>query len=326
MSAAEVDHAMEAEETFLMVQGEEVATGEEKKGEVPVDIEADEEIQEDDEGPEIEEEKDWHLPDEYWTTIEKMASQSSRQVKFGSISRRLIDSHGKALRVPKKDSGVVEMLEILMGSICAVSDRCDNLEAQIEALRRGSNSLNAPSVSSSGSAIAPTHSQPAKKSKATFAGATAVPRMFAPWPVGAERCDHCQNSWSQDRWIHNFSCDQDLWGGLMDKVFLDWSPGKAMAGAQCLVNPDYSHTPGRICQSLLSVELIQEEEYQQMDAKFRRHMHQPEVPQDRKPCWLMLGTGKSKYMCFGCVRCQRGTSLYYNDPNFRRSLNHFFWS
>ena len=111
-----------------------------------------------------------------------------------------------------------------------------------------------------------------------------------------------------------------VWEQAMHKMFDDFS----MDGEWFDLKDGYVHTDSNVAQSFVSSDVITQDEADNVASSFRRMLWQPDCPKDARPMLLYRGGKVSKYITFGCVRCQRGTSLYYPSANFMANLRNYF--
>ena len=86
----------------------------------------------------------------------------------------------------------------------------------------------------------------------------------------------------------------------------------------------YAHTETHVTQALVSCEAIDEGSFDGVATSFRRRIWKPDVSNDERPMFVYHGGNKYKYITFGCLRCQRATSLYPSKPNFTKNLKKYF--
>ena len=124
----------------------------------------------------------------------------------------------------------------------------------------------------------------------------------------------------------NFEVDKQVWETIMMKMYLDWSAEKMHNGEKCRLLDSYIHTAANVAYSLVSCDVIREDQYAEVEARLRNRLFQPDGHDDSKTLWLYHGGNKEKYLTFGCVHCQRTTSLYYSANDFEKVVKWFFWA
>ena len=280
---------------------------------------------------EVDDEDIWSMPDEAWKTVKELTADPCNRVKMGSIAMRYIESEGKGKEVPKKslakdgkdaNDDTAAFLQILLVGMCNLADRCTALE---EAAKEGA----AASSSKEGAAASSSKAsdvQPARKTKtvATSLDAYDLPTLEA-WSTDDGRCDQCGHSWSTKDCAANFSVEGQVWETIMKKMFADWSADKMRSGQKCHLLDSYIHTAWNVANSLAVKEIIYEDESTSIEERLRNQLFQPDVRGDQKPLWLYQGGQKdNKYLTFGCIYCQRATTLYYSHESFRQQLSWYF--
>ena len=112
-----------------------------------------------------------------------------------------------------------------------------------------------------------------------------------------------------------------VWEQAMNQIFEDFR----MDGERFALKEGYVHSDSNLAQSLVACGVITAEEADGVASSLRRMVWQPDCPKDTRPMFLYKGEGKTnKYITFGCVRCQRATSLYYPSANFMANLRKHF--
>ena len=112
----------------------------------------------------------------------------------------------------------------------------------------------------------------------------------------------------------------DGWSTVMNKIFADWNSD----AERCLMKEGYAHTETHVTQALVSCEAISMDEEGSVANSFRRRIWKPDVAKDERPMFLYHGGNKYKHITFGCIHCQRATSLYPSKPSFMANLKKYF--
>ena len=266
----------------------------------------------------------WEMPEEAWKTVLDMKlTAPANRVRMGGIAMQFIESEGKSNPVPKKrtrkhgndtNDDIAAWIQILLASICKLSDRCDALE---EALKQSAD------VASS-SKLSDVQATAEKKNWNASSDVYDLPTLQA-WSVHDGKCDRCEQSWSHTDSTSHFAVDDQVWETIMKKMFADWSRDKMYAGQQCRLLHSYIHTASNVATSLAAKEIIREGEITAMEERLRNQLFQPDIRGDRKALWLYYGGEKDrKYLTFGCIHCHRARTLYYSHEKFHRELSWYF--
>ena len=112
----------------------------------------------------------------------------------------------------------------------------------------------------------------------------------------------------------------DVWTTAMNNMFVDFSDDVEWLD----VKEGYAHTESHVAQSLVSSDAIPQDEEDSVATSFRRMLWKLDVANDARPMFLYRGGNRSRYITFGCIHCQRATSLYYPSPSFMVDLKMFF--
>ena len=264
------------------------------------------------------EEDGWELPDDVWTRVREICHHPAakcRRVKMGSIAMQLYEPEEPGPDVPRKVSSKATSIknfqshiEVLFACIAHLNDRCTELEKK-------------EAASSSSTRDIPTSRR--KTAGGSSAGFYDLPVLRA-WATGDGHCQWCNHKWSAQYSTQNFSTDSSTWESIMTKMYLDWTAEKMISGEKCKLKDSYIHAASSAATSLNSCDIVPADAMVAVEAQIRNRLYQPDVFGDTKPLWFYMGGKTDKYLCFGCIHCQRGTTLYYNDPHFRQQLNWYF--
>jgi hypothetical protein len=284
------------------------------------------------------------MPKKVLGQVTEMNAHHSK-VQWGSLAMRYIESEGKGRKVPKKqiqseaDDEQRALWEIVYTSICTINDRVNSLEEELKTLKKGASSSSSSAaegqpipVDEDWKTVAVDWSyQPAKKKKTVQASVEfyKLPK-WNPWSTTAGKCPRCQFAWSnkdtKENGRTNVDMDRSVWETIMHKMYLDWSPEKMINDEECRVLNSYTHTAANITSSLSSFGLVPEHQYDEVDGRLRNRLFQPDCHNDDRCMWLYSGGNKEKYLSFGCIYCQRGTSVNYSATDFQRVIQRFFWT
>ena len=144
---------------------------------------------------------------------------------------------------------------------------------------------------------------------------------FDPWPMNSGECNKCNRAWSTDESRAHFMLVPDVWEQAMSTPCQNFTTD----GRWCDYVEGSVHSPDNVTQSLVASGVVPEANAEDVASTFRRMIWQPDCPRDARHFFLFKGGHKmSKYISFGCVHCQRGTSLYYPTDHFMTNLRMFF--
>ena len=215
-------------------------------------------------------------------------------------------------------------LDDLVSKVINLADRVNTLEDLVSKVTTSAASQ--PNRGSRASAshpkedtLAATSASGTSHNKRKSAPQYKAPR-FAPWPMDSGKCRKCRHDWAPGDSTDHFMVMSPVWTTTMNKMFVDFR----MDGEWFDLKEGYVHTDSNVAQSLVSSDVITQDEAEGVATSFRRMLWQPDVPNDARPMFLYRAGGKSKYITFGCVECQRATSLYYPSPTFMADLKNFF--
>ena len=106
----------------------------------------------------------------------------------------------------------------------------------------------------------------------------------------------------------------------MNRMFVDCSRDAGW----CHMKEVYAHTETHVTQALVACEGISVEEEESDANSFRRMLWKPNVENDERPMFLYHGGKQYKYITFGCIHCQRATTLHPSKASFVENLKKFF--
>ena len=142
------------------------------------------------------------------------------------------------------------------------------------------------------------------------------------WPLD-RWCDHCQQAWSPRDEAQVFIVDATTWERVMNVFYSDWAPGKT----HCQLRPNPESMADRVMQSLWSCEVYKwdtEMEGEEFATRLRKHFWKPEIREHTGRMWMYKGEHAGKFICFGCIECQRGITVYYQKPRFQSIFDAFY--
>ena len=227
----------------------------------------------------------------------------------------------------------------LEAQIRVLTNRIQAVEDDFAQWRRenGSGSSHTPGASSSNQAPVPTtlgqntlnnpdegEDQGLRRDRAGHGTRLIRLRELNPLPEG-EYCQSCHFRWSNEDRQTNFVFDENGFEGIMTQMFLDWTRQKMRNRDSCYVLNSYMNMPDRVAQSLHSFGLIGANDHIATASRLRANLWQPDVDNDGRHLTLYFGGGRSKWLSIACIRCQRGTDLYYEEANFMQTLGQYFW-
>ena len=274
------------------------------------------------------------------------------QVEWSSLAMAYIESEGQKKQVPKelipnevKDEQRA-LWDIASTTIFRMNRRIKALEEEVNTLKKG-----ASSSSSSAAACQPMHvdkdwenwatasasedwsCESAKKVRMVPASVDSyTPPTWQPWTVTQGICRRCNKAWSnndvqkRENGRMNESMDRAVWETIMKQMYLDWSPEKIANGEKLRVLDSYTHAAANITNSLNSAKVVQQSHYDEVEGKLRSKFWKPDCHNDDRCMWMYFGGKKDKkYLTFGCIHCQRCTTVYYSAKDLQQVLQRFFW-
>jgi hypothetical protein len=111
----------------------------------------------------------------------------------------------------------------------------------------------------------------------------------------------------------------------MHKIFLGWSYDKMRDRVECNMDTGYEHTAANIAASLRAKDAIPYSDEESTECQIRNHLWLPTPQGCKKNLWIYRGGKQDPYLTFGCIHCQRGTTVYYRDQDLIQVLDRFFW-
>ena len=144
---------------------------------------------------------------------------------------------------------------------------------------------------------------------------------FNPWQMNSGECNRCHRAWSTVESKAHFMLMPDVWEQAMSKLCQNFTTDSLWF--------DYVegsvHAPDNVTQSLVASGAVPEADAEDVASAFRRMIWQPDCPRDPRLFFLFKGGQQmSKYITFGCIHCQRATSLYYPSVHFMTHLRIYF--
>ena len=147
-----------------------------------------------------------------------------------------------------------------------------------------------------------------------------VPR-WKPWALDSGWCKLCKLSWASEDAPENFAVCRMVWETVMNKIFADWKSNAHW----CYMRDTYNNVEANVAQALVSSGAFSADEELLVASRFRRRIWKPDIDDGAKPLILYHGgKGDNKYITFGCIHCQRATSLYPCQGSFTADLRHYF--
>ena len=212
---------------------------------------------------------------------------------------------------------------------CAVlNSRFGKLEEEITELKRCA-------------ALQPSHSasasqQPQDDAMAASCASSSLPHKrktcpqyrvppFRPFPVNSGKCQWCQRCWSTAEFKANFQLDKNAWEQAMSKLFYGFeSTEEGLAGGLYDFIESSGGMPYNVQHSLEQLKTLSQEQGVVFSNLLADKLWKPDQGDDK--CWFLFrgGNGLKRYITFGCVRCQRGTDLYYVSPTFWTDFMRYF--
>ena len=228
----------------------------------------------------------------------------------------------------KTHDELVQSMDALMSKLTHLTHRVSTLEEELKKFT--SSAASQPSHDSSASASQPQDDAVAASSacgslhnKRKTARQFKVPK-FDPWPMNSGGCHKCHREWSTAESPAHFMLCLDVWQQAMNKIFQDFTAVGGLAGGYYDYIEGSVHTPYTSTNSLVACNVITEAQAEDISSMVARMLWQPDVHDKR--CWFLFKAGEknSRYVTFGCIHCQRGTSRIYRSDNFLTDLRNYF--
>ena len=147
-----------------------------------------------------------------------------------------------------------------------------------------------------------------------------IPQLL-PWQMNSGECNRCHRERSTVESKAHFMLMPDAWKQAMNKLchhftmdsqWFDYVEGSV-------------HAPDHVTQSLVASGAVPAAHADDVANALRRKIWQPGCPRDQRPFFLFKGgQNMSKYITFGCVHCQRATTLYSSIVDFMTHLRIYF--
>ena len=81
----------------------------------------------------------------------------------------------------------------------------------------------------------------------------------------------------------------------------------------------------RVAQALVSIGAFSTDEELNVASRFRKRIWKPDSENDARPLLLYHGgKAENKYITFGCMHCQRATTLYPCHGSLTADLRNYF--
>ena len=285
-------------------------------------------------------------PDSPWTLLAAMNEhpaatfQVAKKVHMGGISMTFIESEGQANKVPRaparalasagassshshgasgaatppaEEDDNASIMHYLAGSIAKLAGRVTMLEAQLTEVTTASASQ--PAVDPGGASSASGTWRKQSRSAAQYR----VPQR-SPWQMNSGWCNRCGLTWASTDSTEHFTVCRDVWETVMNRIYNKWTEGDDW----CYMNNSYQDVATHVAQSLSSSGALPEHDLNNVASRFRR-IWKPDINNDANAFFLYhAGKGMNKYITFGCIRCQRATTLYTFSATFAADLRRYF--
>ena len=85
------------------------------------------------------------------------------------------------------------------------------------------------------------------------------------------------------------------------------------------------HVETQVAQALVTTGAISTDEEVNVASSFRKRILKPDIANVARHLFLYHGgKAENKYITFGCIHCQRATTLYSCHGNFTANLRNYF--
>ena len=241
-------------------------------------------------------------------------------------TQSVIDESG--VLASKTHEEQVQSIEDLKRKVTLLTHRVGTLEVEMQELK--SSAASQPSHSASASqqpqddAMAASSASGSCQNKRKTRQQYRVP-MHKPWAMNSGTCHSCRRGWSTAESKANFQVDRHAWQQAMNKLFEGFESTKeGLEGGLWDFIEDSVGTPYNVQNSLVSCEILTKEQGEDFSNLMAEKLWQPDVDDDR--CWFLYRGGEkaSRYITFGCVTCQRGTTLHYRSGTFWTDFRKYF--
>ena len=222
----------------------------------------------------------------------------------------------------------VQSIDDLKSKLTLLTDRVGTLEEELKELKGSAASQ--PSHGSSASASQPQHDAVAASSasaslqkKRNATRQFRVPK-FEPYPMNSGECYSCHRAWSSAESTVHFKLDHQVWQQAMNKLFDGFESRGGLDGGYYDFIEASVNLPYNVQNSLVSCEVLTDEQGAEFASLLATKLWQPDVRDDR--CWFLYRGGEkaTRYITFGCVHCQRGTTLNYRSETFWTDFRRYF--
>ena len=147
-----------------------------------------------------------------------------------------------------------------------------------------------------------------------------VPR-WTPWALDSGWCGHCKHYWASADSEDNFMVCRAVWETVMNNIFADWKSNAEW----CYMKETYGHMESHATQALVTIGAISMDEEVNVASSFRKRIRKPDIAKYARPLFLYHGgEADNKYITFGCIHCQRATTLYPCHCSFTADLRNYF--
>ena len=243
--------------------------------------------------------------------------------RVGTLEQEVIDLKQSAASQPSHSASASQQPQN-----DAMAHRVGTLEAEMRDLKNSA--ATQPSHSASAS------QQPEDDAMAASCASASLPHKrktsqqyrvppFRPFPVNSGKCQWCQRCWSTAESKVHFQLDRNAWLQAMTKLFDGFeTTEEGLAGGLWDFIEGSVGTPYNVETSLVSCKALTPEQGRDFSNLMAEKLWQPDQGDDK--CWFLFRGGEKafRYITFGCVRCQRGTTLYYSSQTFWTDFMRYF--
>ena len=243
--------------------------------------------------------------------------------RVGTLEQEVIDLKQSAASQPSRSASASQQL-----LNDAMAHRVGALEADMRDLKNSAATQSSYSASAS--------QQPQDDAMAASCASSSLPHKrktcqqyrvpaFRPMRVNSGKCQWCQRCWSTAEFKVNFQLDKNAWEQAMSKLFYGFeSTEEGLAGGLCDFIESSVGTPYNVQTSLEQLKTLLPEQGEEFANLMADKLWQPDQGDDK--CWFLFRGGDKlkRYITFGCVRCQRGVTLWYGSPTFWTDFMRYF--
>ena len=215
---------------------------------------------------------------------------------------------------PDENDDNASIILYLAGTIVNLAERVTALEAKLQEVTTASASQ--PKDDS----IAASSATGTRCKKRRSDEEYRVPR-WKPWELDSGWFGLCKLYWASPDSQENFTVCRSVWENVMSKIFADWKSNADW----CYMKETDGHVETQVAQALVTTGAISTDEEVNVASSFRKRILKPDIANVARHLFLYHGgKAENKYITFGCIHCQRATTLYSCHGNFTANLRNYF--